>query len=108
MSGFVPGLGAWLALLALICAPVIVSLTHSPAAAMATEVETRHGHAHGETRESLSVGGHDASDHEHQVTALSIRPARIGAPVLAGFERGGGQVASSAIREGPRRPPRKL
>mgnify|MGYP005752742051 CR=1 FL=1 len=107
MAGLARGACALFAVLALFLAPIIVSLTHSPAAAMAAEVESRHGHPHGGADDGLSAG-HDATDHEHQVTALLPNTGDIRVFVDDDRDPALAQLASGAIREGPRRPPRHV
>lgn len=60
----------WLIAAALLCvalAPVVISATHGPADAVAAAEIFMHGHSHGEMD---STGGHDATDHEHQFSAI--------------------------------------
>lgn len=95
-------------LLALILAPVVILPSHGPGAVYLAQkadlAQQIHGHSHAED----SAGQHDATDHEHQVSAI-----------LAGLEKSGFDVQSAVLfhdmpladghsRDGPRRPPRDV
>jgi len=98
-------LSAGLIVLALALAPIIVQLTHGPAAVIAAEETVWHEDPHPELDDGVT-GVHDAADHEHHVTwraeetgslatVEGVKPRPVGADALSGV-----------IREGPRRPPR--
>lgn len=97
-----------LVLCAVVLAPVGVRLAHPPAAmAVAADLHV-HGSDHlmGRVHAGDLAGGHDASDHEQQIR---LHPARASADPVPGRDRvvpAGRTPAPSAIREGPRRPPR--
>ncbi len=60
----------WLIKATLICvalAPVFITATHGPADAVAAAEALAHGHSHGDMD---GAGGHDATDHEHQFSAI--------------------------------------
>lgn len=95
-------------LLALILAPVVTLPSHGPGAVyMAQQADLAqkiHGHSYAED----DAGQHDATDHEHQVSAI-----------LAGLEKSGFDAQSAVLfhdmpladgqsRDGPRRPPRDV
>lgn len=91
--------------LLLALAPFALSATHGPGAVMeamqSAAADAVHGHSH-----MADVAAHDATDHEHLVTALL--PGGDGsfflisnAVVLGRFP-----TADSMPRDGPRRPPR--
>lgn len=107
MAGLARGVCAWFAVLALFLAPIIVNLTHSPAAAMDAEVGVWHGHSHGDADDGI-FAGHDATDHEHQVTALLGRPGNLQVSTDGAYDLARAEFPSGAIREGPRRPPRQI
>ena len=105
--------------IALLLAPLVVSLTHSPVigeAAGIAAVDTAdeiaaHGHAHDETSgdsKNAPIGGHDATDHEHQLQALVSQSAS--AQQL--FSKGKQGVLVDTLRQlnpdGPKRPPRTI
>jgi hypothetical protein len=97
---------AALALCALVLAPVGVSLSHPPAeAALAPDL---HAHDHGTAQVHADdpAAGHDASDHDQQVRLLSTRHVADPVPGRDGVALTGPIAPPSAIREGPRRPPR--
>ncbi len=105
--------------IALLLAPLVVSLTHGPVVGKAATVAgldmpdeiAAHGHAHGEAPcDSISfpIGGHDATDHEHQLQALLSQTAS--AQQL--FSESGQGVRVDTLRQlnpdGPKRPPRTV
>lgn len=92
---------------ALLIAPVIVVSTHSAMDAAASEQIAYHGHSHGDLAD-ISDAGHDATDHEHQMTALlhsASQWARSARPLLSTNVH---LDLEGVIREGPRRPPRSV
>lgn len=96
---------AWLVAVALILAPVIVALSHGPAAAPAAEEVASHGHSHDFEADS-PFPGHDAADHEHQQEVLAdpnddprLVQTEGAMPMVPALRPG-------TIRDGPRRPPR--
>ena len=112
----------WLTVLSMLLAPTVVMLTHGPAqAGLATHDHATHDHAvHGfNASEHIqappgpsSAGGptveHDATDHDHPLTAVVVPLGRAvhpclgnAAPIVSASWRGAG-------REGPRRPPRPI
>ena len=107
MAGPARGVCAWFAVLALFLAPVIINLTHSPAAAMAADMEVWHGHSHGDTADD-SFAGHSTTDHEHQVTGLLTNPDSPQISVDDALEVSAVAVPSGNIRDRPRRPPRLI
>ena len=91
--------------IALLIAPVIVVSTHSPTDAVVSEQIAYHGHSHGDLAD-ISDAGHDATDHEHQITALlhsASQWARTARPLRSTNVH---LDLEGEIREGPRRPPR--
>lgn len=99
-------LATWIMVMTLLCfalAPIIVAATHGPAAAAEAAEILAHGHSHGYADQS---GGHDATDHEHQLSAL-LPPRADPAPLpnrdLQLIED---RAAGPNIPDGLRRPPR--
>ena len=100
---------------ALFIAPIVVILTHGPAAhaaaaAMDTEVAT-HGHAHGDREGGIGgdpFAGHDATDHEHQLQALAVQPGESVCPTANGARHGAVTSFQGLPRDGPKRPPRSV
>ena len=64
-TGLPQAIGMWVAVIALILAPVLIALTHAPSATVFFETSLAHGHAHNDGDTSFA-SGHDATDHEHQ------------------------------------------
>ena len=101
--------------LALFIAPLVVILTHGPAAhaaaaAMDTEVAP-HGHAHGDREGGIGddpFAGHDATDHEHQLQALAVQSAETVRPTANGARHGAVTSFQGLPRDGPKRPPRSV
>lgn len=96
---------------ALIMAPIIVILTHGPAA-HATAVDGTdegaahgHGHDHGDTGAG-PLNGHDASDHEHQLHALVGKPLGFLQPMADAKRCAASLPVRGLTRDGPERPPR--
>ena len=96
---------------ALFVAPIVVILTHGPAAhAAATDVAAEvatHGHAHGELGDRL-FPGHDATDHEHQLQALTVQPGEAERPTISGAQPEAITSFQGLPRDGPKRPPRTV
>ena len=100
---------------ALLLAPVVVILTHGPAAHaaaadMSAEVAA-HGHAHGERADGIGGGlsaGHDATDHEHQLHALIVQSRDAERPPAGGARRDAVSSVHGVPRDGPKRPPRTV
>lgn len=94
--------------LALVLAPVLIALSHGPGAVHVAQqivlADQTHGHTHAED----DAGQHDATDHEHQVTAILTPPGK------SVFDRHPVRLLQEATvtdgrnREGPRRPPRAV
>ena len=105
-----------MAVFALIVAPLIVTLTHGPGAhanmtAMTAKHDLSHDHGPadsetGHTHKSGSFGGHNPTDHDHQLQALICQPASALRPLP---DKAHG-ILSDVLRdlrpEGPKRPPR--
>lgn len=105
---------------ALIVAPLIVILTHGPAAhASALSITTEiaaHGHehnSHGHTHDDTGhdghdgqFGGHNPADHDHQLQALICPPANTPAPLPDKSKCVLSDVLRNIMPEGPLRPPR--
>ena len=103
--------------LALVIAPLVVILTHGPAAhyvvtsmsaEMAEDIDA-HGHAHGDTghdHEGGSFGGHNPADHDHQLHALACHAASASSPRPDKAHCTLRDVFRHLTPEGPRRPPR--
>ena len=99
---------------ALIIAPLVVILTHGPAAhevvGMAGEIAA-HGHAHsepGHDSPSGPLGGHNAADHDHQLQALICQSASAQHPFP---DKVHGELAEAfrhLTPDGPERPPRSV
>ena len=104
---------------ALIVAPLVVSLTHSPTAyatvASITAEIAAHGHGHTHTHDDVehdghggSFGGQTPADHDHPLHAVIYHPASASKP-LPGIAH---CILSDAFRQltpdGPRRPPRAV
>ena len=109
---------------ALIVAPLVVILTHGPAAYavaasmaadiaeadMAEEVAAQ-GHAHedaGHDRPGGSFGGHNPADHDHQLQALICQTANAPKPLADKTHWAFSDVFRHLTVEGPRRPPRPV
>ena len=107
------------AVVALFTAPVIVILSHGPAAhaaaaGMVAEIAA-HGHAHsksgGDADSDLTggpLGGHDATDHEHQLQSLADQPGQAERPAASGAPRPAITAFQGLARDGPKRPPRTV
>lgn len=104
---------------ALIVAPLIVILTHGPAAhstaaTITTEIATHgHDHSHGHTHEDTErgvqgepFGGHNPADHDHSLLALICKPASTSAPLPDKSRCAFSDVLRNLMPEGLMRPPR--
>ena len=107
--------------LALIVAPLVVILTHGPAAqataAPITAEITAHGHDHdhGHTHDDPErdgqgglFGGHSPADHDHQLTALICQPTNAHSPPPDKDHCALSDVFRHLTLEGPIRPPRSV
>ena len=96
---------AWSTMLALILGPVIVQLTHGPAAAMAADETSWYGNTLNDIAGDFCTI-YDVADHEHQITGLVNQIGSLTG--LDGMTRRpvSATVQSALIRDGPRRPPR--
>ena len=110
---------------ALIVAPLVVILTHGPAAhavaasmaaEMAEEIAAHghaheHGHAHdeaGHDHPGGSLGGHNPADHDHQLHALVCQATGAAKPFTDKAQCAFGDVFRHLTPDGPRRPPRPV
>ena len=108
---------------ALIVAPLLLILTHGPAAqaaAASAPVEVAaHGHdhdqGHGHTHDDAergghggSFGGHDPADHDHPLHALICQPTNTPQPLPDRSRCGLSDILRNLTLEGPRRPPRSV
>lgn len=104
----------WIAAVTLVClalAPLVVALTHGPASAPAAEQAMPDGHSHdhadGHTHDDTDPRtGHDATDHEHQLSA--VLPGDTGTAIRLAGQHGliTGWPGMPPRAEGLRRPPR--
>ena len=109
--------------LAMIVAPLVVILTHGPAAlAVDPSVTTQmaahghvhhHGHHHGPAHDDASyghaggaLGGHNPADHDHQLHALICQAASTASPHPDKAHGALSDVFRHLTPDGPRRPPR--
>ena len=106
---------------ALIVAPLVVILTHGPAAhaaaaSMAGEIAA-HGHAHerghahdeaGHDHPGGSFGGHNPADHDHQLNALICQAASAPQPFPDRTPCAFSEAFQHLTPDGPRRPPRPV
>lgn len=104
---------------ALLAAPVVVILSHGPAAHAAavemTAATAVHGHTHGKIGGGPGsdvggglFGGHDATDHEHQLQSLADQPGQAEWPSASGAPRTAITAFQGLARDGPKRPPRTV
>ena len=108
---------------ALILAPLVVILTHGPAAyAAAASIETPiaahhhshghdHGHVHEETKHDHHGGlfaGHNPTDHDHQLHALICQPVTTAKPYPDKACGGFSNVFRQLTPEGLIPPPRSF
>ncbi len=95
-------------LLALILAPVVILSSHGPGAVYVAQqadlAQQNHGHSHAED----SVGQHDATDHEHPVSAILAGSGKFGFDVQSAVLSHDRPLADGHSRDGPRRPPRDV
>ena len=99
--------------LALVVAPIVVILTHGPAAhavaaSMAEDIAA-HGHAHDEAGHDSPDGsfeGHNPADHDHQLHALVCQTAGALKPRPDKAQCASSDVFRHLTLEEPRRPPR--
>ena len=105
--------------LALIVAPLVVILTHGPAAhaaaaSITTEVAAHghdhsHGHTHDDTERGVHgepFGGHNPADHDHSLLALICQPSSTSAPLPDKSRCAFNDVLRNLMPEGLMRPPR--
>ena len=106
---------------ALIVAPLIVILTHGPAAhaaalSITTEVAAHahdhsHGHTHDDTERDVHgepFGGHNPADHDHSLLALICQPSSTSAPLPDKSRCAFNDVLRNLMPEGLIRPPRSV
>ena len=106
---------------ALIVAPLIVILTHGPAAqataASITAEITAHDrdHGHGHTHDDAGhdghggpFGGHNPADHDHPLHALICQPTNAPKPLPDKSQCVSSDVFGNLTLEGPMRPPRSV
>lgn len=104
-TGWIRSAGTLLAVVSLFLFQVAVSLTHAPGLSTDASAVALHGHVHSEQADAFAFG-HDATDHEHQLTALAAHPVREAfqasrrAPAVRGVD------FEEFIADGPRKPPR--
>ena len=93
-------------LLALVLAPVVILSSHGPGAVYLAQkadlAQQIHGHSHAED----SAGQHDATDHEHPVSAILVGLEKSGFDVQSAVLFHDMPLADGQSRDGPRRPPR--
>lgn len=94
--------------LALLLAPVVIAVSHGPGAVRVAQHIVLSDQTHGLSHAEEDAGQHDATDHEHQVTAILTVPGK------SAFDRNPLRLLHEAMRadgrsrEGPRRPPRAV
>ena len=107
---------------ALIVAPLVVILTHGPAAqataaaSITAEIAAHgHDHSHGHTHDDAGhdghdrpFGGHNPADHDHQLHALICQPASTPTPIPDKSRCAFSDVLRDLMPEGPMRPPRSV
>ncbi len=95
-------------LVALILDPVVILSSHGPGAGyVAQQVDLAkqiHGHSHAED----SVGQHDATDHEHPVSAILAGSEKFGFDLQSAVLSHDMSLADGHSQDGPRRPPRDV
>ena len=99
-------------LLGLILAPVVILSSHGPGAVylaqqadLAQEIPQEiHGHSHAED----SASQHDATDHEHQASAILAGSGSFGLDLQSAVLFDDIPLADGHSRDGPRRPPRDV
>ena len=92
-------------LFALLMSPAIVTATHSPADTLAISELALHGHSHDGLAE-LPTADHDATDHEHQLSALLPGSTAAGVRHRSAASTNVVLGRAGLILQGPRRPPR--
>jgi ABC-type Zn2+ transport system substrate-binding protein/surface adhesin len=110
MTAVWAGLWRALALVALFVAltltPAVEAVKHGPGV-LAAEADHRAFHAeNGDPHEHAGDGHHDAADHDHTVAIILAEPGLTDYPLPHRVLTPEATSAASAIREGPRRPPR--
>lgn len=106
---------------ALVVAPLIVILTHGPAAhasaaSITTEIAAHgHDHSHGHTHDDTErdghegpIGGHNPADHDHSLLALTCQPSSASAPLPDKSGCAFSGVPRNLMPEGLMRPPRSV
>ena len=106
---------------ALIVAPLIVILTHGPAAhafalSITTEVAAHgHDHSHGHTHDDPErgvhgepFGGHNPADHDHPLLALICQPPSAPTPLPDKSRCAFSDALRNLMPEGLMRPPRSV
>ncbi len=104
---------------ALIVAPLVVILTHGPAAhaaaASAIVDPGMHGHDHGPAHDDAAhdrhggpFGGHNPADHDHQLHALIGQPGNAPKPLAGESSCAFSDVFRNLTLDGPIRPPRRV
>ena len=104
---------------ALIIAPLVVILTHGPAAhaaaaSMAAEAAAAiaaHGHTHGEAgddHQGGSLAGHSPADHDHPLNALVCQATGAPKPLPDKAQCVFRDALRSLTPDGPRHPPRTV
>ena len=104
---------------ALIVAPLVVILTHGPAAqasaaSITAEIaahnhDHNHGHTHDDAqrdRQDGPFGGHDPADHDHPLHALICQPTHAAKPLPDKNQCLFSDVFRHLTPDGPMRPPR--
>ncbi|MGQ0563865.1 MAG: hypothetical protein ACT4OK_02170 [Gemmobacter sp.] len=90
--------------LALVLVPVGIAVEHGAGAAFSM-VAAEDGDADNHVWEDAEEGQHDATDHEHQTTALLPGAGGNWVEASAILLLVGGRVPVGRSRDGPRRPP---
>ena len=97
---------AMMLLLALVFSPVVILSSHGPGAVYLAQqahvAQQFHGHSHTED----SAGQHDATDHEHPVSAILAGSEKFGFDMHSAVLFHDMPLADVRSRDGPRRPPR--
>lgn len=97
---------AMMLLLALVFSPVVILSSHGPGAVYLAQqahvAQQFHGHSHTED----SAGQHDATDHEHPVSAILAGSEKFGFDMHSAVLFHDMPLADGRSRDGPRRPPR--
>ena len=104
---------------ALVVAPLVVILTHGPAAhavAASTAVDmveeiAAQGHVHdkaGHEHQGGPLDGHNPADHDHQLHALLCQAGNAPKPRPDKAQCASGEALRNLTLKGPRRPPRAV